>query len=383
MSTSELIAPARLEELLGGAVPDTHTEARLQGLALELRSSAPAASEDLRRRVRALSVSRPPRQPFASRQRLALVLAPLVLVLVAVPVVFGRFGFGSSDTQVPKRALSAAVAHRAQASTAFQSSEADGLQKMPLLAPSIEALDFAGPTARARHVDMWIELRVRDADRLSAAANDAMRITRELGGFVASSTVGTRGDEGRAEMSIRVPVGRIDDALFRLSRLGAITGQRVATEDRQADIDRAAQRIETLRRAIAIAQLRLDSGTLNANQRLELEIRLARLRGELTSIRRSKARVVADAATADLSLVLHTQAAAGTTQKSGVGGIAHDALHVLGRVGAVALFAAIVLSPLVVLALLLWLVRRRRLRLQEAALLDRTRPGAPSPAKPS
>ncbi len=380
MSTSELIAPARLEELLGGAVPDTHTEARIQGLALELRSSAPAASEDLRRRVRALSVSRPPRRPFASRQRLALVLAPLLLVLVAVPVVFGRFGFGSSDTQVPKRALEAAVVHRDQASTAFRSSEADGL---PLLAPSIAALDFAGPTARARHVDMWIELRVRDADRLSAAANDAMRITRELGGFVASSTVGTRGDEGRAEMSIRVPVGRIDDALFRLSRLGAITGQRVATEDRQADIDRAAQRIEALRRAIAIAQLRLDSGTLNANQRLELEIRLERLRGELTSVRRSKARVVSDAATADLSLLLHTQAAAGTTQKSGIGGIAHDALHVLGRVGAVGLFAAIVLSPLVVLALLLWLVRRRRLRLQEAELLDGTRPGAPSPAKPS
>jgi hypothetical protein len=380
MSTSELIAPARLEELLGGAVPDTHTEARLQGLALELRSSAPAASEDLRRRVRALSVSRPPRQPFASRQRLALVLAPLVLVLVAVPVVIGHFGFGSSDTQVPKRALEAAVVHRDQASTAFRSSEADGL---PLLASPIGAPDSPGPTARARHVDMWIELRVRDADRLSAAANDAMRITRELGGFVASSTVGTRGDEGRAEMSIRVPVGRIDDALFRLSGLGAITGQRVATEDRQADIDRAVQRIEALRRAIPIAQLRLDSGTLNANQRLELEIRLERLRGELTSVRRSKARVVSDAATADLSLLLHTQAAAGTTQKSGVGGIAHDALHVLGRVGAVALFAAIVLSPLVVLALLLWLVRRRRIRLQEAELLDGTRPGAPSPAKSS
>ncbi len=45
MSSPELVAPDRLEELLAGAFPETHAEARLQGLARELSSaSLPAPS---------------------------------------------------------------------------------------------------------------------------------------------------------------------------------------------------------------------------------------------------------------------------------------------------------------------------------------------------
>lgn len=376
MLTPELIAPERLEALLAGAVPDTHAEARLQGLALELRSGAPTARDELRRRVRALASAPRGRRVLASRPRVVLVLAPLALATVAGSLVLGRVGIGSSGSETAKRGVPGAAAlQRAPLHTA-----GEPLTSNLSLTPFRPTLDA---DTRARHVDMWIELRVRDADRLSAAANNAMRVTRELGGFVASSTVGTRGNEGRAEISLRVPVGRVDDALFRLSQLGAITGQRVVTEDRQADIDRSSQRIEALRRAIQIAELRLGSGTLTVTQRLQLQIKLARLHGELTSLRRSRARLVREAATADLTLVLHTQAAAsGKANKSGVGGIVGDALHLLGRAGAISLFAAIVLSPLVVLALLIWLVRRRRLRRQEAQLLGQARPGVPSPQPP-
>jgi hypothetical protein len=375
MSTPELIVPARLDALLGGAVPDTDAEARLQGLALELRTAAPAAGEALRSRVRALTVPRPRRRVFVSRRRLALVLAPVVLALVAGSVILGRSGGKSA---LPNESL-----RHVPAGSAYGTHSVGGEALLkPRLVPPIAQGSAESASARARHVDMWIELRLRDADRLSAAANDAMRITRELNGFVASSMVGTRGNEGRAEITIRLPVGKVDDALFRLSQLGAITSQRVVTEDRQPEIDRAPQRIETLRRAIRVAQLRLDS-TLDANQRLDLRIRLEGLRSQLASVRKTNARLISDAATADLRLVLHTEVAAGgTATKSGLGGIVGDALHVLGRVGEVALFAAIVLSPLALLALLVWLVRRRRLRLQEATLLDKTRPGAPSPQPP-
>jgi hypothetical protein len=377
MSTPEVIVPARLDALLGGVVPDTDAEARLQGLALELRSGAPEASEALRSRVRALTIPRPKRRVVVSRRRLALVLATLVLALVAGSVILGRSGGKPALRNESLRHVPAGSAYP----DVTQSVAGAALLKPRLASPIAQG--SASATARARHIDMWIELRLRDADRLSAAANDAMHITRELNGFVASSTVGTRGNEGRAEITIRLPVGKVNDALFRLSQLGAITSQRVVTEDRQAEINRASQRIETLRRAIRIAELRLDSGTLSAKERLDVEIRLERLRSQLASVRKTNARLVSDAATADLRLVLHTEAAAGgTARKSGLGGIVGDALHVLGRVGQVALFAAIVLSPLALLALLVWLVRRRRLRLQEAALLDKTRPGAPSPQPP-
>ena len=80
MPSPDLIAPDRLEELLGGALPDAEGEARLQGLVRELRAGAPAAPAPLRARVRAFE-EQPARRRWAlPRRRTALALA---FVLVA------------------------------------------------------------------------------------------------------------------------------------------------------------------------------------------------------------------------------------------------------------------------------------------------------------
>jgi hypothetical protein len=378
MSSPELIAPERLEALLSGAFADTDAEASLQGLALKLRSAAPEATEALRGRVRALSAVRSHRRRSFSPRRLAVLLAPLALAVILVSLVAG------GDISVPWRTTGQVDTLAGREVGEAQQVLRAQRQTPSVLSPVLGYSPLLTRNLRAQHVDMWIELRVRDADRLSSAANDAMRITRELGGFVASSTVGTRADEGRAELALRVPVGKVDDALFRLSQLGAITSQRVGTEDRQEAIDSSSRRIAALQSAVRIAQLRLGSGTLTPKERLQIQIKLERLRGQLASLRRSNAQLVREAATAELTLVLHTRApASGQVDKSGVGGIVGDAFHFLGRAGAVALFTAIVLSPLVLLALLVWLLRRRYLLRQEADLLDRTTPGEPSPQPPS
>jgi hypothetical protein len=82
--------------------------------------------------------------------------------------------------------------------------------------------------------------------------------------------------------------------------------------------------------------------------------------------------------------VLHTRAAAAAAEKdeSRVEGAARDALDFLSRAGSVALFLAIVLSPLLLLAVLLWLALRSRTRRIEERLLERPRPAAPSPQPP-
>lgn len=96
--------------------------------------------------------------------------------------------------------------------------------------------------------------------------------------------------------------------------------------------------------------------------------------------RATQTRLAAEAATAELTLVLHTRAAAGTAEEeSRIGGAASAAVDVLGRVGSIAVFLAIVLSPFVLLLTLIWLARRARARRVEADLLERTRPAAPSP----
>jgi ferric-dicitrate binding protein FerR (iron transport regulator) len=78
MRTPDL-APDRLEELVGGAPPDTDAEARVERLVRELRAGAPVASRELRERVRAVDKTPAPRRrpPTAA---LAFAAAALVLV---------------------------------------------------------------------------------------------------------------------------------------------------------------------------------------------------------------------------------------------------------------------------------------------------------------
>ena len=55
MRTPDQIAPDRLEELLGGAVPEESGEALVQGLVRELRAEAPVTPAPLRARIRELA----------------------------------------------------------------------------------------------------------------------------------------------------------------------------------------------------------------------------------------------------------------------------------------------------------------------------------------
>ena len=84
MPSPDLIAPDRLEELLGGALPEAEREARLQGLVRELRADAPAAPAPLRARVRALEEQPARRRRALPRRRTALALAFVLVAIAAV-----------------------------------------------------------------------------------------------------------------------------------------------------------------------------------------------------------------------------------------------------------------------------------------------------------
>lgn len=377
MHSPDAIAAERLDQLLGGAVPESGREARLQGLLRELRVAAPPASRDLRERVRALEVRR--RRPLVTWRRAALVAASAAAGILAAALVVG------GDSRPGETAEREAAAGTTVAGATVE--EPQPVPASPNYLPGTALDKAAGQLApvseaalagRARDVKMSIEVRVADADRLSEAANEAMLATRELGGHVAASRISTQGGEGRAELELRVPVGRVEDAVFRLSELGTITGQQVAVEDLQVEIDSRSRRIDSLRRAIRMNELRLASGTLDPEERLEVQLELERQRGLLDRLRREARALRREAATAELSLTLHTRAAAAEREEEegGLGGAARNALDFLGAAGSVALFLAIVLSPLLALALLLWLALRARSRRLEARLLEQSQPAS-------
>ena len=228
-----------------------------------------------------------------------------------------------------------------------------------------------------------MEVRLPGADELSEAAVEAMAITRGLGGWVAASDIDTKGNEGTAALALRVPVGRVEDAVVRLGALGTVTGQRVETVDLQTGIDRRDNRIERINRAIRVQELRLESGTLTPSRSWRRACRIERLRNEAADLRRANLADRREAATSELALTLHTRAAAAAAQEeneSGAAGAADDALRFLAAAGTIALFLAIVLSPVVLLLVLLWLAFRARSRRVEARLLDTPGPAAPPPA---
>jgi len=384
MSSPEVAV--RLEELLAGAFPETQDEARLQGLARELRSASVAAPSSLRERVAGIGASAQPRLRRPSR-RLVAVLAVTLLVLAAGT--FAALRFSTENRTASKPAPAAASRHTERGVP--QVIQRNLQEKYPPLTSgsgiheqSAQPLGRAASRApaqsdRVQDIDMWIDLRVSDADKVSSASQDAVRITRELGGVVTSSTVDTRGTQGRAQLTLRIPVRNLDDAVFRLTQLGTVTAQRTNTQDLQTPLDRVSRRIAEFRSKIRIELARLASGQLTAAEELAARIHLENLRRNLDYAKRSRASIVSKTSMADLTFRLATGAPGAVDRsESGIAGAVDKAADFLRGAGAVAVFVALVLSPLIVLAILAWLALRARSRRIEARLLDEPQPSTPT-----
>ena len=384
MTGADLIPEARVDDLVAGALPEREAEARLQGLVRALRAEAPPAPQRLRDRVVAARAdARRPARPHVAWRRAAVVAAPVVLALAAGALLL------RPDVTIPSSQRGAATVSQEAATDSGGGEAATGrfapagepAEKQAFGQPRSEAsgsttlLSPLPDTARARDVDFALELRLQHADDVSAASTDAMRIARELGGFVASSHVETGQGEGTAALTLRVPVGRLEDAVVRLSALGTVTAQDVTIQDLQGGVDRRAARIERLERAIRADELRLASGTLDAEERLEVQLRLERERALLRDVRRQRAALLRRASTAEIDLRLHTRATAAAPEAGGVSGAARDAFDLLGRAGTGLVYVAILAAPFLIALALVWVALRRRARRSEERLLTEPRPG--------
>lgn len=360
MRSPDLTDVDRIERLLRGIPPESEREAQLEGLIRQLRGFDAEAPASARARVRALE-----RAPRRRSWKPALVLVPVVLALglVASVAVFGR---GDEQRVVRGQELSP----REDAATTVPSF---GRTLVPAPAPAPPfALGAEG--SRAEEWDVSMDLRVRDNDRLAAASQEAIRTTRELGGYVVSSSIGTRGNGGEARLAVRIPARRVQEAIARFGDLGTITAQNVDVQDRQGQLDALARRIDSLRVQLAEVNLKLAQPGLSAPERLRLELRRERLRGLLNRVSGDRRRLSDEVRLADLALTMRTGHSTAAPSEGRVEGAARDAVHVLAVAGAVAVFLLIVLAPVALAAVAAWLALRARRRRTEERLLDKPRP---------
>jgi hypothetical protein len=342
----------------------------------ELKASRPAAPTALRARVREIAAQEQAtvRSPWP-RLRLPAWRAGLVALPAAAAIALasaGVLGLVRSDSST------VALRERTQPLTStdtFESApsgrpDTSTEKAVPGTMPGTTLDSAIGPTTdRAQRVSATLTVEVSDSGAVSRAAQDALDLTRRLGGHVVSASVAT-GDEGSAALTVRVPVGKVQEAIVGLSALGRIASQQVTIDDLQESLDRLLRRDRSVRSQIALIVARLESETLDAETRARLESRLKNLRAELLVLRRNISGTNAEARMATIQLSVVTPGMLGAVPTpSRLDRTFDEALNVLVWEGVVALATVIIAAPFALVAFAAWLGRRLYRRREEDRLL--------------
>jgi Domain of unknown function (DUF4349) len=351
---------------------DTDFEREFAELVAQLRDVPATAPDSLRARVRELGE---PAAPPTLRDRLATIrwrrgllvaVAACVAVLVSVAVVRGLVASNSSRPEAARTASSGAATSPSLVSPvppAVWGTATTDMQKGVLSGGA-----HAGTGGRPVDFDASLHVRVPDLDALSDRTTEAMQITRSLGGYVASvQQTTTVGQPGEADLLLRVPVAKVDTALMRLAGLGTVLDQHLSIVDLKQTLAQQQRQIRNLRLQIARIQQALRNTSLPADVRLRLQFQLESATQNLSRLRGTNKTTLREAALSDLSLALTTPRGSGGATKHHEGRFeraARDAGSFLASAGAFALFLAIAVSPLLVLAVA-WVYGSRAYRRRE------------------
>jgi hypothetical protein len=348
---------------------DIDFEREFEELVRDLRALPTAAPQHVRERVRELGEPERPRTlqdlllTFSWRRSL-LVLAPVcVLALVSAAVIHGVLNSGrSSHPTAAAQKLDAGARDSAPGSSGTTTTQVFGA--VPL-APLGSSLPTPTP-GRYQDYEASLTVRVKDVDALHDRTAQATQLARSFGGYVASVDESTNGGSGQSDLVLRIPVARVEDAYFQLAKLGTVTAQHLSIRDLDQIVQSQRRRIVQLKVLIVRIGETLKSSSLPADVRLRLELQRDAAKQELAGVTGSNKATLREASLSRISLTLTSQQAA-AAKKGGMSRIeraARDAGSFLAGAGAVALFALIVLSPLIVLAVA-WIFGSRAYRRRE------------------
>jgi Domain of unknown function (DUF4349) len=348
---------------------DVDFEREFEELVRDLRALPTAAPEQVREHVRLLGEPARARTlrdvlPALSLRRSLLVLAPVcVLGLVSAALIHGLVNSGGSQNQ--------ALVQQTSGSGGAADTKGPKLELGTAGTPNARSLATPAP-GRFQDYEASLTVRVKDVDMLHDRTAEATQIARSYGGFVASVDESTNGGSGQSDLVLRIPVARVQDAYFRLAKLGTVTAQHLSIRDLDQVVKSQRRRIVQLKLSIARIGQALESSSLPADVRLRLELQRDAAKQELARVTGSNKATLREASLSRISLTLISQHAA-AAKKGGMSRIeraSRDAGSFLAGAGAVLLFLLIVLSPLIVLAAVgFWGARAHRRR-EERRLLS-------------
>ncbi|MEA2424796.1 MAG: hypothetical protein QOH13_1206, partial [Thermoleophilaceae bacterium] len=276
------------------SLPDL--DPRYDDLVRELQSARPQPPAALAQRVaRIAETPAAPRRELRWR-RPVFVLAPIATLLLAgvgASLLLGKDS-GGRGTAAGTTVQEQAQALRAAAPQAKQAH--GGVFKTPAAPASTAATDSAGAATlapapfRATEEHASFTLQVENRDELGRATQQAMRIVRTLGGYVVSAQTSQPGDgQGDSTLTVKVPIGHVQQAITRLSGLGHILSQDIQLTDLQAPINQQRDRAQQLAAAIRLLEQQLATQIFTPEARSRVEAQLTLDRAQLAAARRAAA----------------------------------------------------------------------------------------------
>jgi len=341
-------------------------------LIAELQAARPTADTGLRERVLELAVSAPPRRPspFArlsglSLRRFALVAVPATaVVLIAL-----AGGIGLLDPAGPNSSTASRESLEFNQATAAPPAAQRALAPQLKAGTAADATTPAPTTGRAQRYSADLTLSVKDVDELSDATQQALRITRDLGGYVVSVSYATS-DTGASTMTLKVPTANVQQAIVRLTGLGTIVSQHVQIDDLQGQVDELTKQETVLLERIAKLSARIAAPDIDPEVKATLVARRDAARAQLAQVRSTKAQVNAEARYATIQLTLQTkQSSVVPTTPSRWDDAVDRAVGILAVEAIVVLTLLVILGPLALVAVAVWLTRRGLRRRRDDELL--------------
>jgi hypothetical protein len=336
---------------------------RFEQLANELRAARPKASIELRGRVESLTPPPCRRPAFALRRIVPAIGLAALAGSLGVAAVIGVVHSGSGDTS-----NHGALQSEAPASTTESLGSSADHGALPRRATLGDSLPPA--QGRLQQYDASLTLRVPDGDRLSARTQQAMRVTRSLGGYVASASFDVPGRQGTSTLVLRIPIDRVQRALTAFAGYGTLLSQKISVQDLQQRADTQRSRIATLRRAIAALQAQLQGG-VSPVQRERLERLIAIERSRLAAQQKKLGATVRRAELARIGLTLVTPTAKASAAPGRFDRTLDDAGSVLARELEILLYALVVVGPLLALGGIAVALGRAQRRRSDRQLLER------------
>jgi hypothetical protein len=228
--------------------------------------------------------------------------------------------------------------------------------------------DGLAPGQEERKVERAAQITLStQEDEVPDVADDAIEVSDHYGGIVVSSQV-SENAEGRstAHIELAIPATSLQDALADLSELADVSSRNESELDVTEPFVSARERLADARAELDALLTQLADADTPRETR-SIRARMEIVRGEIASARSELENIARRARLARVSVTVEGDGGSGAWS---LGDAADDALDVLRTTAGVALVSAAVLLPLMILAIIGWLVVRGVARSRRERALD-------------